>query len=66
MEVHWFLPTRGDSRDVGPATTDRGHNAAAAALGLDEFVLSCHPHLEKSWRVGEEVLPLLGRELAPA
>ncbi|KQS58458.1 alkanesulfonate monooxygenase [Geodermatophilus sp. Leaf369] len=29
MEVHWFLPTRGDSRDVGPATTDRGHNAAA-------------------------------------
>src|SRR4051812_32697727 len=29
MEVHWFLPTRGDSRDVGPATTDRGHDAAA-------------------------------------
>jgi alkanesulfonate monooxygenase len=29
VEVHWFLPTRGDSRDVGPATTDRGHNAAA-------------------------------------
>lgn len=27
--MHWFLPTRGDSRDVGPATTDRGHNAAA-------------------------------------
>lgn len=29
MEVHWFLPSRGDGRDVGPATTDRGHNAAA-------------------------------------
>ena len=29
MDVHWFLPTRGDSRDVGPATTDRGHDAAA-------------------------------------
>src|SRR5215211_3604395 len=29
VEFHWFLPTRGDSRDVGPATTDRGHNAAA-------------------------------------
>ncbi|MCU1616660.1 MAG: putative alkanesulfonate monooxygenase [Frankiales bacterium] len=28
-EVHWFLPSRGDGRDVGPATTDRGHNAAA-------------------------------------
>lgn len=31
MEAHWFLPTRGDGRDVGPATTDRGHNAAALA-----------------------------------
>jgi alkanesulfonate monooxygenase len=29
MELHWFLPSRGDGRDVGPATTDRGHNAAA-------------------------------------
>src|SRR3978361_2343616 len=29
MEFSWFLPSRGDSRDVGPATTDRGHNAAA-------------------------------------
>jgi alkanesulfonate monooxygenase len=29
VEVHWFLPSRGDGRDVGPATTDRGHNAAA-------------------------------------
>jgi alkanesulfonate monooxygenase len=28
-EVHWFLPSRGDGRDVNPATTDRGHNAAA-------------------------------------
>jgi alkanesulfonate monooxygenase SsuD/methylene tetrahydromethanopterin reductase-like flavin-dependent oxidoreductase (luciferase family) len=148
VEVHWFLPSRGDGRDVGSATTDRGHNAAAlrrrptleymtavaqaaeqsgftavltptgsgcedawvtslhggragegarslevapnlwagislvregaatalvgsheqvaerlaeyAALGLDEFVLSGYPHLEEAWRVGEEVLPLLG------
>ncbi|MGK5113739.1 LLM class flavin-dependent oxidoreductase [Geodermatophilus sp. CPCC 205506] len=29
MEVSWFLPSRGDGRDVGPATTDRGHSAAA-------------------------------------
>jgi alkanesulfonate monooxygenase len=29
VEVSWFLPSRGDSRDVGPATTDRGHSAAA-------------------------------------
>jgi alkanesulfonate monooxygenase len=28
-EVHWFLPSRGDGRDVNPATTDRGHTAAA-------------------------------------
>ena len=34
--------------------------AQYAALGLDEFVLSGYPHLEEAWRVGEEVLPLLG------
>jgi alkanesulfonate monooxygenase len=37
-----------------------------AALGLDEFILSGYPHLEEAWRVGEEVLPLLDRALAPA
>lgn len=31
-----------------------------AAIGFDEFVLSGWPHLEEAWRVGEEVLPLLG------
>jgi alkanesulfonate monooxygenase len=31
-----------------------------AALGFDEFILSGYPHLEEAWRVGEEVLPLLG------
>jgi alkanesulfonate monooxygenase len=34
--------------------------AEYAALGLDEFILSGYPHLEEAWRVGEEVLPLLG------
>ena len=34
--------------------------AEYAALGFDEFVLSGWPHLEEAWRVGEEVLPLLG------
>lgn len=29
------------------------------ALGIDEFVLSGHPHLEEAWWVGEGVLPLL-------
>jgi alkanesulfonate monooxygenase len=28
-EMHWFLPSRGDGQEVGPATTDRGSNAAA-------------------------------------
>jgi alkanesulfonate monooxygenase len=31
-----------------------------ARLGFDEFILSGYPHLEEAWRVGEEVLPLLG------
>jgi alkanesulfonate monooxygenase len=29
-------------------------------LGLDEFILSGHPHLEEAYAVGEGVLPLLG------
>jgi alkanesulfonate monooxygenase len=29
------------------------------ALGIDEFVLSGHPHLEEAWWVGEGVLPVL-------
>jgi alkanesulfonate monooxygenase len=37
-----------------------------AALGIDEFVLSGYPHLEEAWRVGEEVLPLLGGAAAPS
>ena len=30
-------------------------------LGTDGFILAGTPHLEEAWRVGEEVLPLLGR-----
>jgi alkanesulfonate monooxygenase len=33
-------------------------------LGLDEFILSGHPHLEEAYAVGENVLPLL-RRVAP-
>jgi alkanesulfonate monooxygenase len=29
-------------------------------LGFDEFILSGYPHLEEAWRVGEEVLPVVG------
>jgi alkanesulfonate monooxygenase len=29
MQFHWFLPTRGDGRNVAPATTDRGSDARA-------------------------------------
>ena len=40
-------------------------------LGIEEFILSGYPHLEEAYRVGECVLPLLGRrgllaEPAPA
>jgi alkanesulfonate monooxygenase len=31
-----------------------------ARSGFDEFILSGYPHLEEAWRVGEEVLPLVG------
>lgn len=30
-------------------------------LGFDEFILSGHPHLEEAYRVGEGLLPALGR-----
>ncbi|HZU64002.1 MAG TPA: LLM class flavin-dependent oxidoreductase [Novosphingobium sp.] len=30
-------------------------------LGADGFILAGTPHLEEAWRVGEEVLPLLGQ-----
>jgi alkanesulfonate monooxygenase len=29
MQFHWFLPTRGDGRNVAPATTDRGSDPGA-------------------------------------
>nr|WP_280373700.1 LLM class flavin-dependent oxidoreductase [Nocardia abscessus] len=37
-------------------------------LGVDAFILAGNPHLEEAYRVGEEVLPLLGRSrlTAPA
>jgi alkanesulfonate monooxygenase len=34
------------------------------ALGADGFILAGTPHLEEAYRVGEEVLPLLGRRTA--
>ena len=36
------------------------------ALGVDSFILAGVPHLEEAYRVGEEVLPLLGRATATA
>jgi alkanesulfonate monooxygenase len=34
-------------------------------LGLEEFILSGHPHLEEAYAVGEGVLPLLSERAAP-
>jgi alkanesulfonate monooxygenase len=34
-------------------------------IGLDEFILSGHPHLEEAYAVGEGVLPLLGAGADP-
>jgi alkanesulfonate monooxygenase len=33
-------------------------------LGADAFILAATPHLEEAYRIGEEVLPLLGRNHA--
>jgi len=35
-------------------------------LGLDEFILSGHPHLEEAYAVGEGVLPLVRRAVSGA
>ena len=37
-----------------------------ARIGFDEFILSGYPHLEEAWRVGEEVLPLVGARVLAA
>jgi alkanesulfonate monooxygenase len=34
-------------------------------LGLDEFILSGHPHLEEAYAVGEGVLPLVTKVANP-
>ena len=36
------------------------------ALGLDEFILSGHPHLEEAYWFGEGVLPEIRRREAAA
>jgi len=44
---------------VGSHTEVADRIAEYHALGIDEFVLSGHPHLEEAWWVGEGVLPIL-------
>ncbi|HEY2206071.1 MAG TPA: LLM class flavin-dependent oxidoreductase [Pseudonocardia sp.] len=44
---------------VGSHTEVADRIAEYHALGIDEFVLSGHPHLEEAWWFGEGVLPLL-------
>jgi alkanesulfonate monooxygenase len=64
LTFHWFLPTsRGDGRQVlaGGHEEVAGRIQEYAALGIDEFVLSGHPHLEESYSFGEGVLPILAK-----
>jgi alkanesulfonate monooxygenase len=44
---------------VGSHTEVADRIAEYHALGIEEFVLSGHPHLEEAWWVGEGVLPVL-------
>src|SRR5882762_1716045 len=44
---------------VGSHTEVADRIAEYHALGIDEFILSGHPHLEEAWWVGEGVLPVL-------
>lgn len=46
---------------VGSHTEVADRIAEYHALGITEFVLSGHPHLEEAYWVGEGVLPELGR-----
>jgi alkanesulfonate monooxygenase len=46
---------------VGSHTEVADRIAEYHALGIDEFVLSGHPHLEEAYWVGEGVLPELQR-----
>ncbi|MET0374034.1 MAG: LLM class flavin-dependent oxidoreductase [Rhizorhabdus sp.] len=55
----------------GPAIGIVGNYEQCAAkldelirLGADAFILAATPHLEEAYRVGEEVLPLLGHDVA--
>jgi alkanesulfonate monooxygenase len=44
---------------VGSHTEVADRIAEYHELGIDEFILSGHPHLEEAWWVGEGVLPVL-------
>jgi alkanesulfonate monooxygenase len=44
---------------VGSHTEVADRIAEYHALGIEEFILSGHPHLEEAWWVGEGVLPVL-------
>jgi alkanesulfonate monooxygenase len=46
---------------VGSHTEVADRIAEYAALGIEEFVLSGHPHVEEAYWFGEGVLPLLAR-----
>jgi len=35
------------------------------SIGIDTFILSAYPNLEEAIRVGEDLLPILGKKAAP-
>ena len=70
LKILWFIPTHGDSRNLGTSRggrqTDLAHFKQVAKrireyadLGLEYFVLSGYPHLEAAYRFAELVFPLL-------
>ena len=52
-------PAAIEAVQAGLALSESEGQRRMRALGIDEFILSGHPHLEEAWWVGEGVLPVL-------
>ena len=72
LQLHWFLPTGGDARDVLPGADDPHRRApdlpylaqvatACDALGFDGMLTPCGTGCEDAWVATASVIPLTKR-----